>query len=63
MSSPRLDNPYLPKAEKPDSKGAHSVIRLWSGGAHTEAKALAASLKLTAKDTEAIAAACPGWNG
>lgn len=62
MSTPRLDNAYLATGQQPKAKGAHTVIRLWSGGAHTEAKALAVSLKLSAKDTEAVVAACPGWN-
>lgn len=58
----RLDNPYLVTGAQSSTKGKHTVIRLWSGGSHTEAKALAASLKLSAKDTEAVVAACPGWN-
>lgn len=58
----RLDNPFLVTGEQPKTKGPHTVIRLWSGGAHIEAKALAATLKLSAKDTEAIVDACPGWN-
>lgn len=60
-----LPNPYIPGDKlNPDlpKRTASTVIKLWNGGEHTNAKALAATLKLKADDIAAITEACPGWN-
>jgi len=60
-----LPNPYIPGDKlnpKPAKRTASSVIKLWAGGEHRNAKALAASLKLSAADLALVAASCPGWN-
>lgn len=63
---PSIPNPALvgmePKPTARRQKSKTTVIRMWSGGSHLEAKNLAKTLKLSEGDRAEIVAACLGWN-
>lgn len=64
MADDRLDNPYTPGVafEPAPKPSATTVIKLWSGGEHANAKALFGTLKLSKADAELVATSCLGWD-
>ena len=59
----RLDNPFKPGVPyKAPEVSASTIIKLWNGGEHANAKAMASLHEPNDKDMKAIRAACPGWD-